>query len=517
MFNDRQPSLNYALITIVIGKQAEALFEITQPFFDSYAKNINADLIVIRDLNYEGKILPMPYYAKLKLTEYLNQYKQVVYLDCDIIILPESPNIFDYVPEENLGVVIEGKDLSHWKSLYLVTAEMGTLENWQKPDQYFNAGMIVCSQIHQQLFEYPDSFFLGQFPDQTFLNWKSRALNYSFTYLDYKFNYLPYYQKSSLLRRESYFVHFAGSGFQTLSAVDYQTFYIYKYYQMKCFSDYLQGKISYYLNPDQFLLINGEINRDSIFYSYNYFDQGYGLIAISTPLILPQGHYTFNFYSRSIDKDHLTPNKPLFHVKLTTQNNLKILDSQDIYTSEKGIISWQIDLPHTDNLEINLYGRGSSFSLDFIEIVLTSTVNADTFVSLATQMWENYSVFPTSDSQWVEALQFLQENASPETAIIAPWQFQESLPHIYAYRDTWLLQNHLSIDWYVLDRSQIDILNPSILESLLDSHPYILLQNDKFYILTHEKTSQPLELTDKEKLKLSHPSLKKKYLSKAHK
>ena len=86
-----------AILTIVSGEKYEKIWEKTQPFFVDYAEKCDAELIVLK--GYEGMSLPSPHWLKFSIHELLKKdFDRIAFIDADILIRKDSPNIFDIVP-----------------------------------------------------------------------------------------------------------------------------------------------------------------------------------------------------------------------------------------------------------------------------------------------------------------------------------------------------------------------------------------------------------------------------------
>ena len=86
-----------AIITICIGEKYEQLALLTHPTIQAYADKIGAEFIVIKDRIYPAEV-PVGY-EKLRLGKYLETYDRIIFLDTDLIVRPDTPNLFDFVPE----------------------------------------------------------------------------------------------------------------------------------------------------------------------------------------------------------------------------------------------------------------------------------------------------------------------------------------------------------------------------------------------------------------------------------
>ncbi|QWE06924.1 hypothetical protein [Polynucleobacter sp. JS-JIR-5-A7] len=99
-----------AIVLMVIGPRYEALYEGSKLQFEVYAKKCGANLEICRrapDPNMHGHILTQ----KMLLPKSYSQYKWIAFLDLDVIISKNAPNIFNCVDEtKGFGAVLDPLD-----------------------------------------------------------------------------------------------------------------------------------------------------------------------------------------------------------------------------------------------------------------------------------------------------------------------------------------------------------------------------------------------------------------------
>ena len=140
--------MNRAIVTITCGDFYRQMAAISHPTIKAYADRLGADFIVWDD--FDGHV--MPHYKKLELGKLLRQYQRVLYIDTDILVRPDSPDIFAIVPDDSLGALEEGQyyeDRKEW-TLHFMRSIGYEPRDWD--GRYFNAGVLVLSQVHRDLF-----------------------------------------------------------------------------------------------------------------------------------------------------------------------------------------------------------------------------------------------------------------------------------------------------------------------------------------------------------------------------
>lgn len=362
------PSLNrQIIITLVIGQEAEEIYSLSQDSIQSYAQRLRADFACIKENVYSDNNIP-PHYNKLRIKQYLNQYDRVLFLDCDVIISPNTPNIFNLVPENAIGVVNEGALVDRSEAIKQVQASLGSIENWHS--DYFNSGMIVVSKLHQGLFDEPETIYLGLFREQSYLNWKARLLRYQIYYLDKQYNYFFHPAASLRSASSAYIVHFAGWGFQ-LPRTQLDSKHTYKYHQMKCFLKHLAGQTTIRINPEQLYLVSGCIDKKSSLRKFTISQGNLGLISYGPYIKIPDGFYKITINFELCNDGVYNRNKQAiafsFDVVSNTGNRIWLRSVVPAFQPEFELF---VTLKDVEDFEIRFHSTGIPFSLSFIELAL---------------------------------------------------------------------------------------------------------------------------------------------------
>lgn len=187
----------------------------------AYAERWGLDLVVLREAQVRVRLAKRHprhrlSYEKLQLGRLLELYERLLYVDGDILIHPAAPDIFASVPETALGCVRDDVGPDAWKrqaEMERAQRKLGRLEGELPP--YFNAGVMVLSQAHRELFAASrPPLRRGRWPEQTYFNYQAARLGLKRAYLDPRFNWLPQHHPEWAQRREvrqqGYFIHYAG-------------------------------------------------------------------------------------------------------------------------------------------------------------------------------------------------------------------------------------------------------------------------------------------------------------------
>ena len=195
------------LLTIAMGELYKILAELTHPTFINYAKKINADFLSINEKNISQTT---PHWEKFQIYDLLKKYDRILYVDTDIIIRADAPNLFDEVPYFELGLFDEAPYTENRHIAFQQACHAyGILpQNWN--GKYYNTGVMVISRPHKDLFKKPERE-IHNFFEQTYLNVQIATKNIPVHNLKYWFNRMSC--MDSLIgedRHASYFIHYAG-------------------------------------------------------------------------------------------------------------------------------------------------------------------------------------------------------------------------------------------------------------------------------------------------------------------
>jgi len=197
-----------AIATICIGDEFKQLAKITHPLLIAYAQKCGADFLVIDTLIGETK---HAHHAKLALFDYLDRYERVAYIDTDILAKKDARSLFDVVPEDCFGVWLEDKmERGITSRIAGAQAAYGSLPQWK--GGYFNAGLMVASKKHREIFSVESANRFQSHPesDQSYFNWRVRELNVQIFELSQAYNHTVW--KMDAARFRSSLIHHIGTG-----------------------------------------------------------------------------------------------------------------------------------------------------------------------------------------------------------------------------------------------------------------------------------------------------------------
>lgn len=195
------------VLTIAIGDNYQRIAALTNPSIKKYAAKIGAKFMCVRDQRISQST---PHWEKFRIYYLLEKYERILYVDSDLIIREDCPNLFEVVPIGFLGVFNEAP--FDKRDGYLITemcrAYNISLDVWD--GRYFNSGVMVISQNHKNLFKKPD-LEVSNFFEQSYLNTIFAYTKTPIFELNYRFNRLSILDRfTGEDRHASYIIHYAG-------------------------------------------------------------------------------------------------------------------------------------------------------------------------------------------------------------------------------------------------------------------------------------------------------------------
>ena len=183
-------SNKYLIITVSLGHRP--WFNRVKKLMKLYSIKCGCDFHVINN-NFQGDINSR--IRKLEIVDFLDKYERILYLDDTVIINPNSPNIFNIVPENKIGIILENKP--YYNKVNILKQSLQYYNNYI-PDVnennyiWFNSGVILFSKIHKNLFIKPEKLIkkIGNYVDQAILNSNRYKYNIPYINLGLRYNYL---------------------------------------------------------------------------------------------------------------------------------------------------------------------------------------------------------------------------------------------------------------------------------------------------------------------------------------
>ncbi len=196
-----------AIVTLNIGHLCDGMHDAAMKSFALYAEKTGSDLLTIDSvkMGIGGNIL----FEKWQLYDLLFEYGRILYVDSDILIAPDCPDLFDLVPCAAIGGFNEDDYSDRSEFIAFAQSILGDI-GWRR--QYLNIGMGVYSWIHRAIFERPAKWDSTRFAEQNLYNFRIVQDKARVMRLPAEFNRMNICGEDRD-RLEGYIVHYAGTGY----------------------------------------------------------------------------------------------------------------------------------------------------------------------------------------------------------------------------------------------------------------------------------------------------------------
>lgn len=198
------------IVTSVIGKKYQDLWDLTGPTVEHYADRIGADILVLENNPHNATA----HWVKFALHNILkDMYRRAIWVDADLIIRDDAPDLFEMVPDNQLGAFNEGRYTQRAIAIYEAMFKYKVeLPKWDRTS-YFNTGVLVVSQEQRHLFNDPEGIQQQRynFGEQTYLNLRILQREVAVCELPPSMNRMSCMdQITGISRLASHIVHYAG-------------------------------------------------------------------------------------------------------------------------------------------------------------------------------------------------------------------------------------------------------------------------------------------------------------------
>lgn len=203
------------LLMATCSDKSQVHAKYTLPIHRMYAEKWGADFKILDDTSYNELGFAMWNYRTMVFYELFEIYDRIFYIDTDIIINRNCPNIFKTVPFDTVGLVFEDKG-SRLKNrrgrIGLIKEKFGGCEHWITG--FPNGGLYVASKIHREIFtKINGELWNGPGYDGNHYMYQIIKQSHKYVDLGYKWNHMPMFSESwhgSLSRFDSYMLHYGG-------------------------------------------------------------------------------------------------------------------------------------------------------------------------------------------------------------------------------------------------------------------------------------------------------------------
>jgi lipopolysaccharide biosynthesis glycosyltransferase len=204
------------LITTRADEGIKDMTDITHPIMKNYAERVGADFLVLSHKPPSDSGDNRPHYRILKHFELHEQYDRILHLDSDMIVLPDCPNLFEVVPYEKIGTVLEDKGsrrAARRQVIQQIQQKFGPL-GWR--EEYINTGLLLTSKCHRDIFQAINGeYWTGFGSDDAQLGYLIKKMKYEIMDLPFQYNHMTMFSESwnnSPNRFSSHIIHYGGRG-----------------------------------------------------------------------------------------------------------------------------------------------------------------------------------------------------------------------------------------------------------------------------------------------------------------
>ena len=197
----------------------KSMTDITHPLIKRYSEKCGADFKILSDNNDLH-----PHYRILQIKDLFDEYSRILCIDSDILLTDKLSNIFDIVPVDQIGVVLEDKfsRLEDRRNRIKKIQEQRGNINWT--EGYINTGFILFSRTHKDIFDNIDTsnLWLDLGYDDVEIGFWINKLGHKIYELPCEYNFMNMFLETGKSRADAFCLHYAGQGFTTLLSRDQQ-------------------------------------------------------------------------------------------------------------------------------------------------------------------------------------------------------------------------------------------------------------------------------------------------------
>jgi hypothetical protein len=214
----KPPTSDKLIITIAIGRKFQEILELSRPYLQAYAKKCGADYVELTNPTQGWWGL-----EKFRVKAFQKYYERIAFLDSDLLVRPNCPNLFDIVEPHRIGMhndsmyniagvsanIIGNQTWLGGGRAALLNSQGVYLKSYIEPVCQ-NSGVVVFSK-HHDIWNGMTKPFPRSHCDEQF--WVERqAQKYSIQQLTYHFNTQYWFGHGQFqkLKPSAYIIHFSG-------------------------------------------------------------------------------------------------------------------------------------------------------------------------------------------------------------------------------------------------------------------------------------------------------------------
>ena len=209
------------LITTRADQTVQGWAELVHPIFKRYADSCGADFAILDEtLNCKQASTGIGdglWHFRIMVHHDLHEeYDRILHLDSDILLTPNCPNLFDFIPVDSIGTVHEdigSRKPQRQQCMLMAQAQFGQI-GWT--DDYINTGVFMTSRQHREIFQpINGEYFTNWGTDDVHIGYQIKKQAHKVFSLPYQYNHMTMFSEpwnNSPSRFDSHIIHYAGRG-----------------------------------------------------------------------------------------------------------------------------------------------------------------------------------------------------------------------------------------------------------------------------------------------------------------
>ena len=168
------PTKSRLLITVATGDSFRELLRYTGTLMEAYAKRIDADFFAITKPSQQWWGL-----EKFRVQPFAQSYERTLYIDADVFLTEETPDLFDVVPSGHVSMHDDWSQLPSFE--WVFEERRNILESQDIPMDYskvvLNSGIVMCDRKQASIWKPPlHPFFPTHCSEQFWLQNNARGM-----------------------------------------------------------------------------------------------------------------------------------------------------------------------------------------------------------------------------------------------------------------------------------------------------------------------------------------------------
>lgn len=208
------------VVTAAIGEAINEIAALSLPTISAYASRIGVDFYLIQESPPRYRDWST-WWSKFYIYELLRKYDEGMWIDCDTIVSPRAPNIFE-VAGGKFSAYVEGDIV---KRVPVFREYWAVMKGWIVPEprliKYVNAGVFVIPASENKILLPPSEaeisttekihrFQPGRFLEQDFINLRLIEFGVKVNSLPDVWNTMQISENWECRKERSYIIHYAG-------------------------------------------------------------------------------------------------------------------------------------------------------------------------------------------------------------------------------------------------------------------------------------------------------------------